>query len=167
VRRALRLLAAATALAAAASALLGLAAARRMAAALELPAGPAFVRGALDVAHGATGHVAAVLACLVAGMTFLIGLHALLETGGRRLRGAVLFTLAPVLMGLALWTGITGLRGRGDGGPTLARDDLRAFVAGHGALGGIFAGTALLALAASFALARPDRPDSGEDDEAD
>ena len=165
MRRALRLMAAVTVLLGVAAVILGLLTVRRQQGLLDAPSGPVVTRGAWELAHAVTGHAAAAVAFIAAAMTFLIGLHGLLETGGKRLRSAMLFVLAPMLMGLALWSDITGLRGRGDAGGTLALADLEEFARVHGVLGGGFTAAALAVLAFAWLLAKPDRADAAESDD--
>ena len=64
--------------------------------------------GGLELAHAVAGHLLTVAACLVAAIAFLLGLQGLLETGGRRLPAALLFLLAPLLMGVALAADFSG-----------------------------------------------------------
>ena len=167
MRRALRVFALAALALAVVAASLGLLAWRQeqalLQAALDAPPTelPVGARGALEVVHAVAGHVATLVTCAVAGMAFLLGLHGLLESGGRRARAAVLFVLGPAVMGVALWAELTGLRrGRDEIAATIAGPDMEPLLRAHVIPGATLVAAALLAAAAAWLLARPERPGS-------
>lgn len=171
MRRALRYLAVLTALLACFSGGLGLAAVRAQRLAMEAAESSVIPpRGGLELAHAITGHAAGLTACAASAIAFLLGLHGLLETGGRRLRAAILFALGPLLMGLALAADLTGLRGWREVPAGLAFAEQGAFLRAHAAVPGTgFAAAAVVLAVAAWALAPPDKPsaDEEDDDEAD
>lgn len=65
-------------------------------------------------AHAVLGHVTMLVGLLVSSMAALLGLQGMLESGGRRrISSALLLASAPVLMGFALATDVSGfLSGR-------------------------------------------------------
>lgn len=157
MRRILRLMAAGGAAATLVACLLGWLVARQDAApategVIVASSGPS----SMSVIHAALGLLSAAAACVVAAISFLLGLHGLLETDGRRMRALALFCIGPVLMGLGLWSVISGWRAGSEsalivqGGP------------GHGIPGIAFAVASLAALAASL-LVSNDRPDGSEE----
>lgn len=116
--------------------------------------------------HGVVSAAAAGLASVVAAITFLLGIHGLLASEGRRVSAGFLACLGPLLMGLALWATISGWRGRpvprvsGDGHHLVAGDlAAQHRIPGYGLLG-----ASLAAVAAAFLLVPPDRePDDDRD----
>ena len=64
--------------------------------------------GAAGITHAVAGHLAVVLACVVASMAFVLGLQGLLEAGGRKASSTLLFILGPAVMALALAAEFSG-----------------------------------------------------------
>ena len=167
MRRALRAFALAALALTATAAVLGLQVWRRKQEVLDaLAAGEATDPSSiLEAVHAAAGHAGALVTGVVAAMAFLLGLHGLLESGGRRARALVLFVLGPAVMGVALWAELTGLRrGRDEIAATIAGPDVEPLLRAHALPGVALVAGALVAVAAAFLLARPDPPESESDD---
>jgi hypothetical protein len=112
---------------------------------------PAAGGGAMTTAHSVAGYVTGGLACVVASISFLLGIQGLLEAGGKRVPSGLLFLLAPTVMGLALATALTGHAGWEDALTSeLQGAQLRALAARHG---GLLTSLLAASLAASAATA--------------
>lgn len=169
MRRALRVFSAVTAVLACASAALGLLAVRGQRLAMAAAEGAVMPdRGGLEIAHGLVSHAVSLTACGAAAIAFLLGLHGLLETGGRRARAALLAALGPLLMGMGLAAELTGLRGWREVPVAVAAAEHHAFLRSHAVVPGAgFVVAALALTVAAWVLVRPDRPGAGEGEESD
>ena len=124
--------------------------------------GQGHAMGGIELAHAVAGHLLTVAACLVAAIAFLLGLQGLLETGGRRLPSALLFLLAPLLMGVALAADFSGQVDWDQPGGTFQSTQLEEVVPLHvSLLAGMLAGCA----AATAAVAGWLRWKGGQDEQ--
>lgn len=119
---------------------------------------PDATASSLGWSHVLAGHATTLVTCAAAAAAFVLGLHGLLEPGGRRVPSAALACLAPVLVGLALAVEVSGLLDwRQVRMGQLEQAPFERFVQVHGVrLTALLLTTqALVVAAAAWALRRP------------